>query len=71
MAQATVQFARKQHHQATILANANYAPSGETPRKPGRSACSQTTGYARAIAWSRGYAAEETKAAVARAQELA
>jgi tetratricopeptide (TPR) repeat protein len=28
------------------------------------------TDYARAIAWSRGYAADETKAAVARAQEL-
>jgi class 3 adenylate cyclase/tetratricopeptide (TPR) repeat protein len=28
------------------------------------------TNYARAIAWSRGYAADETKAAVARAQEL-
>jgi hypothetical protein len=28
------------------------------------------TNYARAIAWSRGYAADETKAAVARVQEL-
>ena len=57
-------------HLGRAIAMADKAGGDEGGAAPIGQRLKLQTHYARAIAWSRGYAADETKAAVARVQEL-